>query len=62
MTTITVELNEDDLKQLVAEELRRTLNAEITEKDIRFEVKTKQNWRAAEWETGAFRATINKRT
>ena len=58
-TRITVEITEDTLREIVLDYLRGTLNADLTEKDVTIETKSKQNYRA-EWESAAFRARVNK--
>ena len=57
---IQIEVTEADIKRLVIRELKEQLNiAELSEKDVSFQVKTKQNWKA-EWEEGQFKAQIIK--
>lgn len=57
---IQIEMSEEDVKKLVLEHLRTTLNNyEITLSDVNIMVKTKHNFRS-EWENGNFKATINK--
>lgn len=54
---LRIELTEEDLKRLVAQEIEaRTGNAPNL-RDIRIEVKSKQNYRS-EWERAAFRAIL----
>lgn len=57
--TIHIELGEEDLKKLVIEEIERRLG-EITFdiKNVRIEVKSKQNYRS-EWEPADFRAVFD---
>jgi hypothetical protein len=60
MMHINVELNENDLKKLVLDEIiRKTGNDEITEKDIKILVKSKQNYKF-EWENADFKAVLYK--
>ena len=56
--TAQIELTEDDLRKLVLADIRSKLNYDIAETDIKIQVKTKTNYRTAEWEPGAFRATV----
>lgn len=57
---ITIEITEADIKRLVLQEIQTQLNdPHLTEKDIHFEVKSKQNWKS-EWEEAAFRARVDK--
>lgn len=55
---IEIELTEIELRALVLEEIRKRLNAEVTESDIKIQVKTKTNYKSAEWEPGSFRAFV----
>lgn len=55
-----ITLTEGDIKILVLREIRERLNMpELSEKDVKFEVKASMNYKS-EWETGKFRATVNK--
>ncbi len=56
---ISIILTDKDLKKLVLDEIRRQLDSDIKEEDIRIEVKSKQNYKA-DWEVADFRATICK--
>lgn len=57
---IKIELDENDLKRLVANEIHDKMpEANIKESDIKITVKSKQNFRS-EWEEAEFRATVNK--
>lgn len=55
MSTLSVELTEEDLKRLVALEVSRISGQDCRPEHIKIEVKSKNNYRA-EWETAAFRA------
>lgn len=58
--TINLELTEAELKELVHKELARRLgDISFEPKDVKIVVKTKQNWKA-EWEEGAYKATLTK--
>lgn len=56
---VNIELNEADLKRLVAAEIAERTGQEISQDDIELKVKSKQNYKA-EWENAAFRATYYK--
>lgn len=57
---IRIEIDEATLTRLVVDHLTAQLG-DLTpdEKQIRIEVKSKQNWKS-EWETAAFRAVYEK--
>ena len=53
---ITIEIDEQALKQLVVNELERRLGEIIVcKEDVCIQVKSKQNYKS-EWETASFRA------
>lgn len=54
---ISVEIGEQTLKQLIIDYLKDKLNHDLTEKDVKIEVKSNQNYKS-EWEVAAFRARI----
>ncbi len=57
---LRIELTEAELRELVCEHLRAKLGSiELDERDVRIEVKSKQNWKS-EWEEAAFRAVVTK--
>jgi len=57
---IQIEVSEADLRRLVLRHIREQMpDAAIAESDVTIEVKSRQNWKA-EWETAAFRATVDK--
>jgi hypothetical protein len=56
---IQIEINEADLRRLVADKIGETMGAPISPDDILIEVKSKQNYRA-EWEKAEFRARVDK--
>lgn len=56
---IQIEIDETTLKRLVRDYLGRQIGAEISEKDIIIETKSKQNYKS-EWESAAFRARVDK--
>jgi len=58
-TTINIEVDENTLRRLVKRYLEQQIGAELDEKDISIETKSKQNYRS-EWESAAFRARVNK--
>ncbi len=60
MANLKVEFTEHDLKKLVSEYLSEKMGIEVAPIDLKFEVKTSQNYRTAEWEVGQFRMTVNK--
>jgi hypothetical protein len=59
VAVLKVELDEQTLRKLVCDYLSNLLNVTIVADDVKIQVKTTQNYRA-EWENGAFRATVNK--
>ena len=62
---LNVELTTEDLKRLVINELRRTLNDEdfdLDDADVRILVRSNQNYRNKEWEVGEFKAVVEKST
>lgn len=59
---ISITLTEIELRKLVYEHLARQFgDLPLEPDDVKIETKSKQNYKA-EWETAAFRATINKST
>lgn len=57
---IKIELNERTLKNLILKDLQSKMgDVNIKPDDIHIEVKSKQNYKA-EWESAAFRATVDK--
>jgi len=59
---ISITLTEIELKKIVFEHLcERMGKLSLCPEDVKIEVKSKQNYKA-EWESAAFRATINKST
>ena len=60
MANLKVEFTEHDLKKLVSEYISKKLGIDVAPIDLKFEVKTSQNYRTAEWEVGQFRLMVNK--
>lgn len=58
-TNIKIEIDEITLRKLIKQYLEENIGAEIDEKDITIEVKSKQNYKS-EWELAHFRAQIIK--
>jgi hypothetical protein len=58
-TTINIEVDEHTLLKLVKRYLEDQVGAELDDKDIVIETKSKQNYRS-EWERAAFRARVHK--
>jgi len=59
---IHIELSESDIKELIREKLcKDTGLADISLKNVKIEVKSKQNYRS-EWEEAAFRGIFNLNT
>lgn len=57
---VRIEVDQAKLKELVLEYLREQVNFPLTEKDVKIETKSAQNYRS-EWESGAgFRAVVEK--
>jgi len=56
---IRIELTEEDLRRLVADEIRARTGGPFDEKRVTIEVKSKQNYRS-EWESAAFRAIYER--
>ena len=60
MSTIDIEVNETVLQELVFDYLCKKLGGiGLTPKDVKIEVKSKQNYRA-EWERASYRAVVHK--
>lgn len=59
MTTVNIEIDEDTIKLLVLAHLSKLTNTDLSEKDVKIEVKSTQNYKS-EWETAKFRARIVK--
>ena len=59
---IDVEYTEDDLIAFVLQDLQRRFDGSLTEKDVKIEVITTENYRAKTWERGRFRARVQKST
>ena len=60
---IKVEVDTAELKKMVLRHIASTVtgvDADIEEKDVVIEVRSKQNYRQQEWEKGEFRATLEK--
>ena len=58
-----IEIDEEELKQLVVDRINRTLPDEIemlNVTDIKFLVKSKNNFREQEWEQGRLFVTVDK--
>lgn len=56
--TLSIELTEKELREMVYQRLRNQLgNIEFNPKDVKIQVKSKQNWKS-EWEEASFRATL----
>lgn len=56
MNTIKIEIDENKLKELVADYIESRTGQSIPIDKIKIEVKSKQNYKA-EWETASFRAS-----
>ncbi len=55
-----IEIDEKELKQIVLDFIGRQIgDLTISEKDVRIEVKSKQNWKS-EWEIADFRAILER--
>lgn len=52
---VTVEIDEQTVIGLIRRHINEVVGTEVADKDVRIEVKTKQNYRA-EWEVGGVRA------
>jgi hypothetical protein len=58
---IDIEITETELKQMIYKYFQEKLGTiNVNPDDIKIEVKTTQNYRAKEWESGAFRARVKK--
>lgn len=56
---ITIEITERDLTDLIIEHINKAVvDRKVTRQDVKILVKSKRNYRA-EWETAAFKATVN---
>jgi ribosomal protein L25 (general stress protein Ctc) len=57
---INIEVDENKLRSILRDYLQEQLGElKIDDKDIKIEVKSKQNYRS-EWESAAFRAQLHK--
>ncbi len=57
---LKIELDEKELKELVLDFIgRQIVDASISLKDVKIEVKSKQNWKS-EWEEAEFRAVLER--
>lgn len=60
MGKVTIEITEQELRELVIEELERRLGSiQISKEDVSIQVKSKQNYKS-EWEEASFRAVVIK--
>lgn len=58
---VQIEITERELKQIVVTHLLTKLNVDcIKAENLKFEVKTSKNYRAAEWEEGQFKMTLDR--
>lgn len=55
-TKIRVEVDSETVKALVLGHLRTLIGADFDERKVVIQVKSKQNYRVHDWETGDFRA------
>lgn len=62
MGRITIEYDEADIKQLVLEDIHQRMDVDLEVADLSFEVKSKNNYKPQEWETGAMRVRVEKST
>jgi hypothetical protein len=53
-----VAYSKEDILKLIADDIADRFNVKFEPKDIKFEVITRENYRAKEWERGDFRAKI----
>lgn len=61
MSSIHIEVDQVKLKELVIAYLEQTLGPlGLEEKNIQIQVKTRTNYRSAEWESGIYRAVYEK--
>jgi len=59
---IDLKVTEEDIKEMVVNILRERLNTtDIDVKDLKFQVRSKQNYRKQEWESGEMRVTLSKK-
>ena len=61
MRTVRIELDEQAVRDLILKHLDYILGETVIAKDIRIEVKSKQNWKST-WEAADFRAVYETRT
>lgn len=60
MSLVSITMDEAALKKLIVQYLQDKLGGVgLDSKDVRIEVKSKQNYKS-EWESAAFRATVEK--
>lgn len=58
-TRVKVEIDEQALRRLVVRHLSEHTGLELADKDVRIEVKSRQNYRS-EWEQASFRAVVDR--
>lgn len=58
---LRIEINEQDLKSLVAVFIQEQTGQSVSVENIKIEVKSKQNYKS-EWEEAAFKAVYTKNT
>ncbi len=61
MISINVEIDEIMLKKIIINFLSDHLTFDIEEKDVKFLVMTKQNYKATEWENGKFKVIVERK-
>jgi hypothetical protein len=61
MAKYNIEYDETDIKKLIIEDLRGKVAVNFAEKDLEIKVMSKQNYRAAEWESGKLKCVIEVR-
>jgi hypothetical protein len=59
---LNIEYTEDDVKRLVLADINNKVDVDLKPIDVVFEVITKENYRAEQWEHGRFRARVTKTT
>ena len=58
MAQINIVLNTEDVKRLVVNELARKIHGDFDSGDVKFQVRSKQNYNDMNWENGEFQASI----
>lgn len=59
-TNIRIVVDEEALKHLVVTHLESILDVKLNVKDLKFQVKSKNNYRQQEWEEGELQVVVER--